>query len=85
MFQDIKNHLKNCITCSKIKKFEKHEKAPTKTILSHGARDRYIVYVLDIIDHFPKFTQSYLLNSKEIYEIFPIIKNFFKSYGYLNI
>ena len=39
-------------------------------------------YVLDIIDHFTKFTASYLLNSKEALEIFPYIKNFMKNFGF---
>ena len=34
-----------------------------------------------MIDHFSKYTQSYLLNSKESLEIFPKIKNFIQTYG----
>ena len=40
-------------------------------------------YVLDVIDHFTKFTNSFLLNSKESLEIFAHIKNFFIIYGHL--
>ena len=32
-------------------------------------------YILDIVDHFTKFTNSFLLNTKEVYEIYPLIKN----------
>ena len=39
-------------------------------------------YVLDIIEHYSKFTNSFLLNTKESQEIFPIIKNFFKINGF---
>jgi hypothetical protein len=35
-------------------------------------------YVIDIINHFSKYTESNLLNTKESYEIFPKIKNFIK-------
>ena len=38
-------------------------------------------YVIDIIDHFSKYTESNLFNTKESYEIFPIIKNFIKIHG----
>ena len=56
------------------------EKQKSITILSKGPKDRYVVdlwyppeelsgksnyhYVLDIIDHFSRFCQSYLLNTK---------------------
>ena len=33
-------------------------------------------YILDIIDHFTKFTASYLLNSKEALRIFSYIKKY---------
>lgn len=98
MMNDIKKYIKNCLTCNKVKKFEKKDKIPCKTILSKGPRDRYVIdlwhlpaelnskfsnyrYILDVIDHFSKYTQSYLLNSKESLEIFPKIKNFIQTYG----
>jgi len=34
------------------------------------------LYVLDIIEHFSKFCNSYLLNTKEKYEIFVHIREF---------
>ena len=39
-------------------------------------------YVLDICDHFSKYTNSFLLNSKESYEIYPLIKNFMINNGF---
>ena len=42
-------------------------------------------YVLDIIDHFSKFTQAYLLNTKEGLEVFSKIRNFCDLYGNPNI
>ena len=39
-------------------------------------------YVLDIYDHFSKYTNSFLLNSKEASEIFPLIKNFMLNNGF---
>ena len=38
-------------------------------------------YVLDIIDHFTKFSQSYLLNTKETLEVFCKIREFIEFYG----
>ena len=38
-------------------------------------------YVLDIIDHFSKFYNSYLLNTNEKFEIFTYIRNFIELYG----
>ena len=78
---DIDNYIKNCVTCAKLKNIEKTKREKSKTILSHGPKDRYVAdlwylpdylkghsnysYVLDIIDHFSKFCNSYLLNTKE--------------------
>ena len=39
-------------------------------------------YILDIVDHFSKYTNSFLLNTKNAYEIYPLIKNFMNTYGY---
>ena len=44
--------------------------------------DNNYKYLLDLVDHFMKFTNSFLLNTKEKYEIYPLIKNFMISYGY---
>ena len=42
------------------------------------------LYVLDIIDHFSKFSISYLLNTKEKYEVFTHIRDFIEKNGKLN-
>lgn len=39
-------------------------------------------YVIDIIDHFSKYTEFYLLNTKESFEIFTFIKNFIKTHDF---
>ena len=39
-------------------------------------------YIIDIIDHFSKYTNSSLLNTKDAYEIFIIVKNFMKINGF---
>ena len=80
-----------------IKNIEKTKREKSKTILSHGPKDHYLAdlwylfdylkghsnysYVLDIIDHFSKFCNSYLLNTKEKFEIFTHIRNFIELYG----
>ena len=38
-------------------------------------------YILNMIDHFSKFTQSYLLNTKESLEVFSKIRNFIETFG----
>ena len=79
-------YIKNYVDCAKMKSNEKSKKEKTITILSRGPKDRYVadllylpeylkghsnyLYVLDIIDHFSKFCNSYLLNTKEKFEIF---------------
>ena len=83
-----------------MKSIEKSKREKTITILSHGPRDRYVVYlwylpeylkgnfnylyVLDIIDHFSKQCNSYLLNTKEKYEVFTHIRDFIEKYGKSN-
>ena len=83
---DVENYIKKCVECAKMKTIEKSKREKSITILSHGPKDRYVadlwylteylkghsnyLYVLDIIDHFSKFCNSYLLNTKEQYEIF---------------
>ena len=80
-----------------MKTIEKSKREKSITILSHGPKDRYVadlwylpeylkghsnyLYVLDIIDHFSKFCNSYLLNTKEKYEIFTHIREFIENYG----
>ena len=44
--------------------------------------DNNYKYIIDIIDYFTKFINSFLLNTKEEYEIYPLIKIFMISYGY---
>ena len=82
----------------KNKKWKKDSITISKTILSKGPKDRYVMdlwflppelnssntnyaYALDIIDHFSKYNESYLLNTKESLEIFPYFKNFIKRHG----
>ena len=81
----------------KIKPNNKGSLAKCKTILSHSPKDRYIAdiwyltkeyqedtpykYVLDMIDHFSKITNSYLLITKEALEVFSKIRNFIEIYG----
>lgn len=38
-------------------------------------------YIITVIDHFSKFTQSYLLNTKESLEVFSKIRNFIETFG----
>lgn len=38
-------------------------------------------YILNMIDHFSKFTQSYLLNTKESLEVFSKIRIFIETFG----
>ena len=80
-----------------MKTIEKSKREKTITILSHGPRDRYVadlwylpeylkghsnyLYVLDIIDHFSKYCNSYLLNTKEKYEVFTHIRDFIEKNG----
>ena len=95
--KDVENYIKKCVECAKMKTIEKSKREKSITILSHGPKDRYVadlwylpeylkghsnyLYVLDIIDHFSKFCNSYLLNTKEKYEIFTHIKDFIENYG----
>jgi len=95
--KDIEIYLKNCVICAKLKNIEKTKRDKSKTILSKGPKDRYVadlwylpeylkgnsnnLYVLDIIEHFSKFSNSYLLNTKEKYEIFVHIREFIDKYG----
>ena len=98
MINDIKLYIKKCLTCIKIKNNKKNTKIISKTILSKGPKDRYVIdlwyyppelnssnsnyaYILDIIEHFSKYTETYLLNTKESMEIFPYFKNFIKIHG----
>ena len=89
--------LKNAWNAQKWKLLKNQKEKKSITILSHGPKDRYVadlwylpeylkghsnyLYVLDIIDHFSKFCNSYLLNTKEKYEIFTHIKDFNENYG----
>ena len=86
-----------CVICNKYKNNKKNEKNKCVKILSKGAKDRYVVdlwylpielmgqtnyhYVLDIIDHFSKFCQSYLLSTKESLEVYSKIHIFIETYG----
>ena len=95
--KDIEIYIKNCVDCAKMKTIEKSKREKTVTILSHGPRDRYVadlwylpeylkghsnyLYVLDIIDHFSKYCNSYLLNTKEKYEVFTHIREFIEKNG----
>ena len=95
--KDVENYIKKCVECAKMKTIEKAKREKSITILSHGPKDRYVadlwylpeylkghsnyLYVLDIIDHFSKFCNSYLLNTKEKYEIFTHIRDFIENYG----
>ncbi len=95
--KDVENYIKKCVECAKMKTIEKSKREKSITILSHGPKDRYVadlwylseylkghsnyLYVLDIIDHFSKFCNSYLLNTKEKYEIFTHIRDFIENYG----
>ena len=95
--EDVIKYIQNCEICCKYKNIQKNEKQKSITILSKGPRDRYVVdlwylpddligksnyhYVLDIIDHFSKFCQSYLLNTKESLEVFCKIRLFIENYG----
>ena len=96
MKNNVELYIKNCVDCTKMKSNEKSKKEKTITILSRGPKDRYVadllylpeylkghsnyLYVLDIIDHFSKFCNSYLLNTKEKFEIFPHIRDFIDKY-----
>ena len=97
MKNDVELYIKNCVDCAKMKSTEKSKKEKSITILSRGPKDRYVadlwylpeylkghsnyLYVLDIIDHFSKFFNSYLLNTKEKFEIFTHIRDFIDKYG----
>ena len=81
MINDINIHINNCVECAKYKSVINKKKIKNITILSKGPKDRYVAdlwelpedskgksnykYIITVIDHFSKFTQSYLLNTKE--------------------
>ena len=78
-----------------MKAIEKSKREKTITILSYGPRDRYVtdlwyfpeylkwysnyLYVLDIIEHFSKYCNSYLLNKIENMKYLHISEIFLKN------
>ena len=84
MNQEIQNIIKTCTICNQANKY-KSLKKKTKIIIDKGPHFRYAAdiwylcdeikiengykYVLDIIDHFSKWYQRYLLKSKEAIEL----------------
>jgi len=93
----VSNYIKSCTICAKIRNIEKTKREKTKTIISHGPKDRYLSdlwvipddlsnnsgykYIMEIVDHFSKFCNAFLLMSKESLEVFSKIKYFIENYG----
>ena len=47
-----------------------HKRKSTKIKTIKYFKSKAFRYIIDIIDHFTKFSQSYLLNTKETLEVF---------------
>ena len=89
--QDITNFLNKWEICLSNKK-KKHILSPLKIIIDEGPKFRYIVdlweipedlslntdyiYILDCIDHFSKFLNSFLLKNKTMVLLYPKLKYF---------
>ena len=96
MNNDIANIIKLCTTCNQPFKFKSLSKK-TKIILDKEPHYRYVVdiwylsddiksgidykYVLDIIDHFSKWYNGYLLKTKEAVEVLKKIELFIENFG----
>ena len=96
MNKDIANIIKICPLCNKPFKFKSLSKKK-KIILDEGPHFRYVAdiwylcneikaetgynYVLDVIDHFSKWYNGYLLKTKEAKEVLKKIELFIENFG----
>ena len=96
MNRDIGNIIKSCAVCNKPFKFKSLSKK-MKIIIDNGPHYRYVAdlwylngdlkedtgysYILDIIDHFSKWYNGYLLKTKNADEVLTKIEMFIENFG----